>query len=409
MIKVLHMVHKFYPIISGTSERVFHSQPTDGVEHHIIVPSYDNRCSNYRYEEGFMVYQVRLERRLPGRLSVNPRVNVLFKKAMGIIEDKGIDIIYGHNPQVFAAAALKVKNRVPAIPLIYEPHSLLHTDYETSLGKGSFMTPRFLLHHYFKYITDTERDILAKADRVVCQTEAIKQAMMELYGMNPEKGVIGYNGIPDVPQAIDVPRIRRQYDLPNGSVVFYGGHLSANNGVDTIIRLVELMPDVTFVIAGKGEFEAQLSQMDRACQNLKFLGPLSKDEFLKVAAASDVLVFLREPNLTNDSFLALKILDAIGLNKWILSSRLKIMQEVLQHYRNIVFTDFGIGPIVESLRLACTQSEERRNIQGASLPEAFRWATTRGTMRSMYEDLVGKDLGPISQKEALPRANAATS
>ena len=120
MINVLHMVHKFYPIISGTSERMFYSQPTDGIVHHIVRPCYNQKEENYEYEKGFKIYTVRVDSRLPGRLSVYPRVMSLYDKAVEIIKKERIDIIYGHSPQVFAEAALNIKKSFPQLPILYE-------------------------------------------------------------------------------------------------------------------------------------------------------------------------------------------------------------------------------------------------------------------------------------------------
>lgn len=383
------MVHRFYPSISGTSERVFFTQPTKGVEHHIVVPAVSFPPSDYIYQNGFSVHPVDIRCGFPGRLSVGPRVKSLFKKGMQIIKQEDINIIYGHNPQIFAIASLILKKTLPSMPFVYEPHSLLFTEYQRRVIERHPLIPSFLLKQYFKYIWNTERNVLENADRVVCQTESIKNALMVKYSIKENKSIIAYNGMPHIPDNFDYSKTRKKLKLPpNKKIAFYGGHLSKNNGLDKIISLIEYMGDVFFLVAGRGEFEQKLSNLEKRVPNFRFLGALEKDEFLKVVAVSNVLLFLREPDLTNNIFLALKVLDAMRLKKIILSSNLEIMLEVSRYYKNIVFTELKFEKITQNLRFALTKQDILKDSMNDGRNSIFEWETTRKVLSKMYNDLV---------------------
>ena len=388
MIKVLHMVHKFYPLRSGTSERIYYSQPKDGFAYYIIRPRASGDSPQYRYTESFYVYTIDLNSWLPRRLTVRSQVMRLESKATEIIERENIDIICGHNPVVFAKAALRVKSRFPSLALVYEAHYLMHSDYEEKIHQRFPYLPKTALCGLLKFLTTTEKEILERADAVICQTEKLADILSRLYAVARDKCVIAYNGVSEDLIECDEEGIRHRYRLPKSGIAFYGGHLSAANGLYHIIDLITRMPDICFVIAGDGECESQLTDLQKSQPNLRFVGAINKQDYMKIASVADVLLFLRPLNRTNHIFLALKVLDAVKLNKYILSSRLDIMTEFTSVYDRVVFTGLIATEIADNLRLALEMSKATSDSRPAAVNPLLRWKTTNNRIDSLYRSLL---------------------
>lgn len=391
MIKVLHMLHRFYPLRSGTSERVYYSQPKEGVIHYVIRPCDKNEEENtYVFKEKFIVQAINLNTKLPWRLGNIVRINRLIKAASRIIENNKIDIIYGHNPQNFAEAALRVSNKFPNTPFIYEAHSLLKTEYELRIKNGPIILPKTIRKGYYSYLINTEHKVLKKADAVICQTSQLVDAISKLYNIDKEKCIVAYNGFLNDSINYDPKKIRKKYSLPKKVIAFYGGHLSKENGVDKIIVLIKQMSDTFFVIAGSGDYEEELSHLQQTQPNLRYLGVLNKEDYLSIVSVSNVLLLLRPINFTNHIFLALKVLDAIKMNKIILSTNLKIMQELKNKYNNIFITSLEIEDIKRNLNRALYDSNLNNKQYNNDTISNFTWDNTNKILYDLFVLLSSK-------------------
>lgn len=391
MIKVLHMLHRFYPLRSGTSERIYYSQPKEGVIHYVIRPCDKNEEENtYVFKEKFIVQAINLNTKLPWRLGNIVRINRLIKAASKVIEKNKIDIIYGHNPQNFAEAALRVSNKFPNMPFIYEAHSLLKTEYETRRKNAPILLPKTISEGYFRYLITTEHKVLKKADCVICQTGQLVDAISKLYNIDKEKCIVACNGFSNDLISYDPNKIRKKYNLPKNHLAFYGGHLSMENGIDKIIILIKQMPDTFFVIAGSGDYEEELSHLQQIQPNLRYLGVLNKEDYLSILSVSNVLLLLRPINLTNHIFLALKVLDAIKMNKIILSTNLNIMQELKNNYKKIIITSLEMEDIKRNLNRALYDSNLNKKQYNDDTMSDFNWNDTNKILYDLFVLLSSK-------------------
>src|SRR3989338_2472417 len=96
----------------------------------------------------------------------------------------------------------------------------------------------------------------------ICPSEYIKVRMLAS-GSPEEKLRVIYFGT-------DPNKIRPRFD--NDGYVLYAGRLSSEKGVETILQVAELIPDVHFKIAGAGPEEERLHRKGHGLPNVKFLG-----------------------------------------------------------------------------------------------------------------------------------------
>lgn len=79
--------------------------------------------------------------------------------------------------------------------------------------------------------------------------------------------------------------------------VFYAGRLSAEKGIEFLIKACELLPDLTFALAGSGPLQNRVQQAVNKFSNLKFLGTLSSSDVLSTLRHSKIAVL---PSICNE-------------------------------------------------------------------------------------------------------------
>ena len=388
MIKILHLTHAFFPDRSGTAERIFYSQPKLGFKHFIIKPGIED--SHYLHE-GYSVYTLKLSSAKKSRLNTKQNAKIIASFAHKLMKNHEIKILYGHNPLLFSLATLLVLKRNPSISLIYEPHNLLYSHFLKRINEKHSFIPRGLLKLYHSFLVKTERKLMIKSDIIISQTEALKKEVVKLYSVNQKKVIVGYNGIPEIKINLKKESILKKHQLPNDKFIIYGGDLSDNNGLPYIIKLIETQPNYSFIIAGKGKYTKTLEEYSKKFKNLFFFGVLQKSVYLELLSVSDTLLILRKSDLTNNVYLPLKILDALLLNKKVITTNLSIMREISNIYSLIFFTTLDndkIGDKIKEVmkidnRLFISQEFKVKN-------SPFIWNKTRENIANAIQKIILK-------------------
>src|SRR3989338_913339 len=140
-----------------------------------------------------------------------------------------------------------------------------------------FFTPKRRLWH--KLIGPKE--FCRQADKIVAISENTKNDIVNLYGTDPEKIAVVYQGINDIfSQKVSGEQketVKKKYQLPE-RYVFYLGNLEPRKNIKSLILAFEKLtnPSVHLVIAGyqawKYQDIYQLWQKSKAKDRIKFLG-----------------------------------------------------------------------------------------------------------------------------------------
>ena len=117
-----------------------------------------------------------------------------------------------------------------------------------------------------------------------------------------------------------------------------------------IIRIIENNPDISFLIAGSGTYANRLDEISKIYKNLFYFGVLKKNNYLELLSISDSILILRKSDITNNSYLPLKMLDAIFLNKKIITTNLEIVREVSVFYPLIFITKLNTKDIINKIK-----------------------------------------------------------
>ena len=380
---ILHIAHAFFPDRSGTSERIFNSQPTSGFRHIILKPGRKNEVYSWgEFEVVATVLPYSKKSRRSTRLNALHMAHVAF----GLIDDYDIHILYGHNPLLCSLATLKVINDRKYLQLVYEPHNLLYSHFLVRVKESRFRILQPILAAYHSNLIQIERKLFERADVIVSQTLSLGSCIQEIYSINPEKIVVAYNGIPKLNGIAKIKT--NKFELPTkNKFVIYGGDLSKNNGLDIIVELVCSYPEISVVIAGTGTYFEELKRLSSIHDNLFFLGKLSKEEYLSVLNLSEALLILRESNLTNDNYLPLKLLDAMSLGKKVLTTDIRIMNEIRREYENIYFTQLDVESVAKAVK-GCLEIREKDSLQLSNdARKKLSWSFSQNQIRNSLHKL----------------------
>lgn len=189
---------------------------------------------------------------------------------------------------------------------------------------------------------------------------------------------------------IDPAAIEPRYD--NDGYMLFVGRLSEEKGVETIIRLARMIPDVTFKIVGRGPEEARLHALGHGLENVEFLGFKLGDELRDLyRGAMGVLL----PSRVHEVF-PLTTLEAMAAGKPVIASNVGGVPEVVEDRR----TGFLVKPLdlhgwVEAvMRLAYDDGMRVRMSREArlSIEQTFHVDRHYDRIKQIYAEALGAPL-----------------
>lgn len=229
------------------------------------------------------------------------------------------DIIHAHDWMTYPAGLLIA--RASGKPLVAHIHS---TEFDRS---GEHVNQR---------IYDIERRGMHGAMRVVAVSQLTKNLVVRRYGVPEPRVEVVYNGVDLEPGHVGIAGIESR-----DKIVLYFGRITYQKGPEYFIqaakRVLEVMPDVKFVVAGSGD---QAKNMIEMAANLGighkvlFTGFLRGNDIRRVFSLADLYVM---PSVSEPFGIA--PLEAMSHNVPALISRSSGVSEVLSHVLKVDFWD----------------------------------------------------------------------
>jgi glycosyltransferase involved in cell wall biosynthesis len=257
----------------------------------------------------------------------------------------GAEILYTRLPQ--AAALASSLN----IPTIFEVHDL----------PGGFLGPR-LLRRFLKGRGACRLVVITQS-----LSDAITQRITPLPGypftvVEPDGvDLVRYEG---VPRPIEARQSLRREKLPQLSVsqftAGYTGHLYPGRGIDLILNIASLSPEINFLLVG-GDPRAVSDLQDdisrRGLKNIILTGFVPNAELPCYQAACEVLMMPYQRNVAASSggdiahFLSpMKLFEYMACGRVILSSHLPVLDEVLNEHNAILLPPDDVHAWVAALQ-----------------------------------------------------------
>jgi glycogen(starch) synthase len=279
---------------------------------------------------------------------------IRYGRAAGAIARRfSYDIIHAHDWMTVPAAILA--RRISGKPLVLHIHSL---EYDRS---GD---------HINEEILRIEQDGLDQADRVIAVSHRTKRMIVECYGIQPAKVSVVYNAV----SRSEAQRIYRTERTGRQQMVLFLGRITFQKGPDYFVeaaaRVLKVLPDVTFVMAGAGNMMRQMIE-------------LQGEEIERIFSLSDLYVM---PSVSEP--FGISPLEAMLYDVPVILSRQSGVAEILKHTLKVDFWDIQelsakIITVLKHPALMTVMTEKAREEL-----RTIRWDTAAERITELYREMV---------------------
>lgn len=245
-------------------------------------------------------------------------------RARDIAQKENFDIIHAHDWLSFLAGVEAKK--VSGKPLILHMHA---TEFDRTGGQGVNQD-----------VYNIERDAMNYADGIIAVSNFTKQKIVEHYGIPAWKIEVVHNGI-DECDYVNIPDKLSELKKAGQKIVLFVGRITIQKGPEYFIRaakrVLEVNPNVLFLIAGSGDMERQMI-LEAASLGISdhviFAGFLRGDELSAMYRTADLFVM---PSVSEP--FGITPLEAIISGAPVLISKQSGVAEVLTHALKTDFWD----------------------------------------------------------------------
>jgi glycogen(starch) synthase len=320
----------FLSLLSATGNPLFDSDPTtnstdndNGLKEQLSLQLIPSLLNPYLNQGDYHKQYLSIRKWLPGNAGIygpNLIAEVFrYGRAAGAIAQQlPFDIIHAHDWMTFPAAlnARQTSN----LPLILHIHSL---EYDRS---GENVN---------REICAIEREGLERADHIIAVSYRTRRMIVERYGIKPEKITVVHNAVSRT-EAKQIDRVER-----NRKMVLFLGRITFQKGPDYFVeaaaRVLQVFPDVTFVMAGDGNMMTQM--IERVAElgigdHFHFTGFLQGEEIERIYSLSDLYIM---PSVSEP--FGISPLEAILYDVPVIISRQSGIAEILKHALKVDFWD----------------------------------------------------------------------
>ncbi|MBI2100688.1 MAG: glycosyltransferase family 4 protein [Candidatus Vogelbacteria bacterium] len=283
------------------------------------------------------------------------------------------DVIHAHDWLSFPAglAAKEVSGK----PLVVHVHA---TEFDRTGGNG--VNPE---------VYAIEKEGMTRADRVVTVSQFTKNLVTRHYGVSDHKIAVVHNGI-DFDSKLRLGERLSALKRAGERLVLFVGRITLQKGPDYFVaaarRVLDLEPNVTFIVAGSGDMEDQVISQVAALglgQHFIFAGFLRGAELDAIYQAADLYVL---PSVSEP--FGLTPLESLANGTPVLVSRQSGVSEVLRHALKVDFWD--IEEMTNQIIAVLRHPPLQRTLAAYGQADARRvtWSAAAEKCLNIYRSLV---------------------
>lgn len=296
-------------------------------------------------------------------------------------------------------------------------YDLLHSHYWLSGWVARFLQERWYLPHVTMFHTlgqlknrarpaenesaqriSIEQKIIASADRIIAATTQEKAAMIDLYGVEPER-------IRVVPCGVDLRTFqpsekavaRKQLGLADQRLVLFVGRVEPLKGADILIRAMSHLAGMRglrlLIIGGDGQQnDPQIGRLRSLVARLglgekvSFLGPIEQERLPLYYSAAEVCVVPSH----YESF-CLVALEALACGTPVIASRVGALPNIIHHNENgLLVTQRSPSGFAEAVRSLLDGPVRWGRLAQAARPsvEHLTWSAVADQIMQVYNELI---------------------
>ena len=233
-----------------------------------------------------------------------------------------------------------------------------------------------------------EERAFREADKVVTVSALTKNLIVTKDGANPDKVEVIHNGC-DTHEPPRYQPVLAELKAQGKKIVLYHGRITIQKGVDYIVnaarRVVDVNPDVVFVISGSGDMERQIMHQVGAMalsRHVIFAGALWDEERDRMYQTADLVVM---PSVSEP--FGLVPLESIQHGTASLITKQSGVAEVLTHVLKVDFWDIEemANKIVAALRYEQMNGQLVR--EGKKEIVKLSWRNAADKVKNLYQNL----------------------
>ena len=398
--KILHFFYGHSRYLGGPA-RLYYLLKNDGNEHFFYIPHWE--VTGKDFHAGLDAENIHLRPiTIPLRGGENiPLFGMYFR--MGIntlsllpqLRNEPFDLVHGHSPLHFLLPSAVYAWR-KNLPLVAEMHSLSYDDRAQVTRKWY---PAGMDSWIRKAAMVWEKWILKRSDSIICQTPRQIRRLKTFYPLENKDFFLVPNGVDA--EIFNPGRVKgagaslRTGKSWEGKIVFlYAGFLNRINGIDFLLNSwLELSPDilrkVKLVIVGNGPLENLVRMFcSQYPDKMEFLGQIPHVQMPVLYSAVDIVVLPRPPHEAARSYIPIKLMEALAMEKIVLGSDVDGLKEVIEDgitgflYRKGDAQDFirRISRITRGMPSLTAVGKEGRN----KMIRLFKWDCSRNALARVY-------------------------
>jgi len=308
--------------------------------HHVVPFAMQHPKNLPNFYEAFFPHYIETEQPKVGLQGAMAIGRMLYsfesrKKIARLIDEVHPDICHIHNiyNQISPTILPELKKKGVPIVMTVHDHHLVSPQYNiwadghgqdvrglgmfrataTRFNRGSLLASSvqaasFSLHRLLRMYRDNVSIFL-------CPSEYIRRQLIYA-GFSAEKLRVNNYGF-------DTTSVVPRYD--NDGYILFVGRLSEEKGVDLVVRLARLLPEIKFKVAGTGPEEQSLRNTARGLNNIEFLGFKSGEDLVDLYKGALALLI---PSRVHEIF-PLVLLEAMAVGTPIIASHVGGIPEVI--------------------------------------------------------------------------------
>ena len=303
-------------------------------------------------------------------------------------QGRSYDLVHSHYwLSGWVGQALKVRWNVPHVIMF---HTL-----------GEVKNRAHFSEHEPDYRIAGERLVAQGADRIICASEGERRALIEFYGVSPERAVQVPCGV-DMDHFRPMPRaaVRRELGLSQDEpLVLYVGRIEPLKGIDILLRAAAETEGRfrLLVVGGDGKEARRKAELRQLADELGIAGrvvfrdAVPHEQLPLYYNAADICVV---PSYY-ESF-GLVAVEAMACGVPVVASRVGGLLETVRHGETGYLVSWRCPePFAERLELLLDNEPLRRSLgrMARSAVERFRWAEVASRVEDVYHELVSEYRG----------------
>ena len=336
--RILHVLDHSLPLFSGYAFRsnyIISNQRNHGLEAVVLtsIKHIENTKDKKTHEtiDDIEYYRIWFKKTKLTSLSFLREIieiYYIYKRILGLYKIKKFDIIQAHSPSLNGLAAYWAGKKLKKM-VVYEVRAFWE-DAAVDLGTFRYNSLKYRISKFIETV------LLKKVNHVTTICNGLREDMVSR-GISADKITIIPNGI----EITNFPllkskdtKLAKKYDLTNKFVIGFIGSFYQYEGIDTLIKLMNMLRDdggFKLMLVGGGPIFPQIESLvnETKLTNVEVIGKVNHEEIISYYSIMDVLVYPRKSIRLTELVTPLKPLEAMALGIPVVGSDIGGIRELI--------------------------------------------------------------------------------